>query len=196
MDVEKTLKNLKLRGFAVQHFATGEEAAAYLCSQVQDTTVGIGGSKTAEQLGLYEKLSEQNTVYWHWRTPGPETLDKANHAAVYITSANAMTEGGELLNIDGRGNRLAGQVFGRKKVYYVVGSNKICPDFESALYRARNTAAVENCKRFPNKPPCQIDDKCHDCRHPERICRALLVTWMPMMDMETEVIIIDESLGM
>ena len=196
MDMEKTIRNLELRGFAVQHFATGAEAADYLCSQIQNTTVGIGGCKTADQLGLYEKLSERNTVYWHWREPGWETLDKANHAAVYITSANAMTEDGQILNIDGRGNRLAGQVFGQKKVYYVVGSNKICPDFESALYRARNTAAVENCKRFPNKPPCQTDDQCHDCRSPERICRALLVTWMPMMDMETEVILIDEAYGM
>ena len=196
MDMEKTIRNLELRGFAVQHFATGAEAADYLCSQIRDTTVGIGGCKTADQLGLYEKLSEHNTVYWHWRVPGWETLDKANHAAVYITSANAMTEDGQILNIDGRGNRLAGQVFGQKKVYYVVGSNKICPDFESALYRARNTAAVENCKRFPNKPPCQTDDQCHDCRSPERICRALLVTWMPMMDMETEVILIDEAYGM
>ena len=196
MDMEKTIRNLELRGFAVQHFATGAEAADYLCAQIQNTTVGIGGCKTADQLGLYEKLSERNTVYWHWREPGWETLDKANHAAVYITSANAMTEDGQILNIDGRGNRLAGQVFGQKKVYYVVGSNKICPDFESALYRARNTAAVENCKRFPNKPPCQTDDQCHDCRSPERICRALLVTWMPMMDMETEVILIDEAYGM
>ena len=87
-------------------------------------------------------------------------------------------------------------MFGQKKVYYVVSSNKVCPDFESALFRARNTAAVENCKRFPNKPPCQIDEKCHDCRSKDRICRALLVTWMPMMDMETEVILIDEELGM
>lgn len=196
MDIEKTIRNLRLRGFSVQHFPTGQDAVAYLCEQVRDTSVGIGGCQTAQQLGLYESLSQRNTVYWHWKTPGAETLDKANHAAVYITSANAMTEGGELLNIDGRGNRLAGSVFGSKKVYYVVGRNKICPDFESALYRARNTAAVENCKRFPNNPPCKLDGKCHDCRHPERICRALLVTWMPMMDMETEVILIDEDLGM
>ena len=196
MNLEKTIKNLKLRGFSVQHFATGADATAYLKEQVQNTSVGIGGSKTADQLGLYDALSESNTVYWHWRVPGPETLDKANHAAVYITGANAMSEGGEILNIDGRGNRLAGQVFGNKKVYIVAGTNKICPDFESALYRARNVAAVQNCKRFPNKPPCQIDDRCHDCRSPQRICRALLVLWGPMMDMETEVILIDEALGM
>lgn len=195
MNTEKAIRNLKLRGYTVRHFATGAEAADYLAAEVHDTTVGIGGSMTAQQLGLYERLSENNEVFWHWKTPGWETLDKANRAQVYITSVNAMSEGGEMLNIDGRGNRLAGQVFGQKKVYFVVGVNKLCPDFESALFRARNTAAVTNCKRFSNKPPCQIDEKCHDCRSPERICRALLVLWAPMMDMECEVILIDEELG-
>jgi hypothetical protein len=196
MDIEKAIRNFKLRGFAVQHFATGEEAASYLCEQIRDTSVGIGGCKTADQLGLYEKLSQRNTVYWHWRVPGPETLKKANAAAVYITSANAMTEDGEILNIDGRGNRLAGQVFGNKKLYVLAGINKLCPDFSSALERARNVAAVENCKRFAGKQPCQLDGKCHDCRSEDRICRALLVLWAPMMDMEAEVILIDEELGM
>jgi len=196
MNVEKTIRSLKLRGYSVQHFATGEEAAAYLCGQIRDTSVGIGGSRTADQLGLYEKLGEQNEVYWHWREPGPETLRKANAAEVYISGVNAMTENGEMLNIDGRGNRLAGQVYGDKRLYLIAGTNKICPDFESALHRARNTAAVQNCKRFPNKTPCQLDGQCHDCRSADRICRALLVHWMPMMGMTTEVILIDEELGL
>ena len=196
MDVKKTIKNMELRGFPVKFFATGEGAAEYLCSEIKDTTVGIGGSKTAEQLGLYEKLSENNTVYWHWRTPGHETLIKENEAAVFISSANAIAETGEILNIDGRGNRLAGQVFGKKKTYIVSGTNKICPDFDSALYRARNVAAVENVKRFPFDVPCKIDGKCHDCRSPHRACNALLVLWGPMMDMEMEIVLIDEELGM
>ena len=195
MNIEKAINNFKLRGYTVQHFATGAEAAAYLNAQIDNTTVGIGGSMTAQELGLYETLSAHNQVFWHWKEPGWDTLHKEITAKVFITSANAMTEGGEILNIDGRGNRLAGQIFGQKKVYIVAGTNKLCPDFESALFRARNTAAVTNCKRFPNKPPCQIDDKCHDCRSPERICRALVVQWMPMMDMESEIILIDEDLG-
>ena len=196
MNIEKAIHNLKLRGFGVQHFATGEEAAAYLCDQIRDTEVGIGGCKTADQLGLFEKLSEHNTVHWHWRVPGMETLQKANAAPVYITSANAISEDGEILSIDGRGNRLAGQVFGNKKLYIVAGVNKLCPDFASALERARNVAAVQNCRRFPAQTPCKLDDKCHDCRSAERICRALLVLWAPMMGMEAEVILIDEELGM
>ena len=196
MDIKKTIKNMELRGFPVKFFATGEEAAEYLCGQIKDTTVGIGGSKTADQLGLFDKLSESNTVYWHWRNPGHETLLKENEAAVFISSANAIAETGEILNIDGRGNRLAGQVFGKKKTYIVSGTNKICPDFESALFRARNVAAVENVKRFPFDVPCKIDGKCHDCRSPQRVCNALLVLWGPMMDMEMEIVLIDEELGM
>lgn len=196
MDIQKTIKNMEARGFKVSFFAKGEEAAAYLCEQIRDTTVGIGGCKTADQLGLYEKLSERNTVHWHWRTPGHETLIKENEAPVFISSANAITEDGQILNIDGRGNRLAGQCFGKKKVYIVAGTNKICPDFESALYRARNVAAVENVKRFDMPVPCKIDGKCHDCRVPQRACNALLVLWGPMMEMETEIVLIDEELGM
>ena len=196
MNIEKAIKNFELRGYSVRHFATGAEAADYLAAQVQDTTVGIGGCKTADQLGLYERLSEHNQVFWHWREPGMETLQKANAAAVYITSANAMSEDGEILNIDGRGNRLAGQVFGNKKLYVVAGVNKLCPDFASALERARNVAAVQNCRRFEAKTPCKLDDRCHDCRSADRICRALLVLWGPVMGMEAEVILIDEDLGM
>lgn len=196
MDIEKTIKNLKLRGYSVKHFSTGEEAAQYMAAEIKGKTVGIGGSKTADQLGLFEKLSAENTVYWHWKTPGTDTVEKANAAEVYISSANAMTEGGEILNIDGRGNRLAGQVYGSKKLYIVAGTNKICPDFDSALKRARNVAAVQNNLRFDNNNPCRIDGKCHDCRMPSRICNALLVLWAPMMDMTSEVILIDEDLGM
>ena len=198
MNVEKTIKNLKLRGFEVSFFENKEAASDYLLSQIKNTTVGIGGCLTADQMGLYDKLCEAgNDVAWHWRTPGWETLEKENAAEVFISSANAIAETGEILNIDGRGNRLAGLVFGKKRVYIIAGTNKLCPDFDSALSRARNTAAVKNVRRFPNETPCKIDGKCHDCRVPDRVCNALLVLWGPMMDMEkVEVILIDEELGM
>ena len=113
-----------------------------------------------------------------------------------VSGANAISEDGEIFSIDGRGNRVASQLFGHKKVYIVSSVSKICPDFDSALYRARNTAAVENVKRFPYETPCKIDGKCHDCRSPQRVCNALVVLWGPMMGMETEVVLIDEELGM
>ena len=196
MDVEKTIRNLKLRGYSVRHFATGAEAADYLSEQIRDTSVGIGGCMTAKELGLYDRLSQHNEVFWHWIAPGPETIAKANAAAVYISSANAMTEDGEILNIDGNGNRLAGQVYGQKRLYIVAGTNKICPDFESALARARNVAATRNARRFEaKKTPCKLDGKCHDCRSADRICNALLVLWAPMGGMQSEIILIDEELG-
>lgn len=196
MDLEKTVSNLKSRGFGVSCFLTAEEAVDYLSGQISGVSVGIGGSKTVDQIGLYDRLCENNEVFWHWKNSAPDTRQKANAADIYISSANAISEDGEILNIDGMGNRLAGQIWGHKKVYIVSGTNKICPDFESALFRARNIAAVENCKRFANNQPCQIDGKCHDCRVPSRVCRALLVLWEPMMGMETEIVLIDQELGM
>ena len=170
MNIEKAIKNMKLRGFEVSFFENKEAASDYLVSQIKDTSVGIGGSKTVEQMGLYEKLCEAgNDVAWHWKTPGWDTLDRETAAKVFISSANAI----------------------------VAGTNKICPDFDSALYRARNTAAVQNMKRFPCQTPCKIDDKCHDCRVADRGCNALMVLWGPMMDMEkVEIVLINEDLGM
>ena len=198
MDIEKTIRALTGRGFAVRHFATAGEAADYLDGAIDGTTVGIGGSKTIDQLGLDDRLVEHNTVWWHWRTPGFDTLDHALTAPVYLSSANAITEDGQILNIDGRGNRLAAMVYGiGKTVYIVAGTNKICPDFHSALDRARNTAAVQNMKRFPGEQPCQKQDRCFDCRAAGRGCNALLVLWGVMFDMaKIEVVLIDEDLGM
>lgn len=195
MDIEKTIKNLESRGFKVSYFATGAEAADYVCGAVGGGSVGIGGSKTIEKLGLYERLSETNDVYWHWRTPGAETLRQEVGADYFLSSANAISEDGEILNIDGNGNRVAATLFGHKKVFIISGTNKICPDFDSALHRARNVAAVLNARRFDIKTPCKLDGKCHDCRSPQRICKALTVLWGPMGGMETEVVLIGEELG-
>lgn len=195
MGLEKTIRNLKSRGFRATHFANAAEAASYIADAISGKTVGIGGSKTIEALGLYELLSRSNTVYWHWKTPGRETLKNAAMADVYLSSANAISEEGEIFNIDGTGNRLAGTLFGHEKVWIIAGTNKIAPDFDSALKRARNEAAVKNCARFGKKTPCQVDGKCHDCRSDERICNALTILWGPMNGMETEVVLIDGEFG-
>ena len=122
-------------------------------------------------------------------------LTKSRGHAMMLTRAIAET--GEIINIDGKGNRLAALAFGKKRVFIVAGVNKLCDDFDSALYRARNVAATQNATRFDVKTPCKIDGKCHDCRSPQRICNALLVLWGPMMEMESvEVVLINEELGM
>ena len=201
MDLEKTIRALKGRGFAVSRFATKEEAADYLAGTIRDTTVGMGGSKTLDQLGIYDRLAEHNEVFWHWRVPGVETLNKALMAQTYLSSANAISEDGQIINIDGRGNRLAAQVYGPgKDVYIVAGVNKIEPDFDAALHRARNTAAVQNMARFAGSQPCQSEKgagKCWDCRAKDRGCNALLVLWGKLFDMQKiEVVLVEEALGL
>ncbi len=201
MDLEKTIRALKGRGFAVSCFATKEEAADYLAGAIQNTTVGMGGSKTLDTLGIYDRLKETNEVFWHWREPGIPTLDKALTAQTYLSSANAITEDGQIINIDGRGNRLASMVYGPgKDIYIVAGVNKIEEDFDKALFRARNTAAVQNMARFAGSQPCQSEKaggKCYDCRSKDRGCNGLLVLWGKMFDMQKlEVVLIEEELGL
>ena len=110
MNTDKTINNLKLRGFQVSCFSTAEEAVNYLSGQIRESSVGIGGSKTVDQIGLYDKLCENNEVFWHWKNKASDTRAKANAAEIYISGANAISEDGEILNIDGMGNRLAGQI--------------------------------------------------------------------------------------
>ena len=196
MAFETVKKNLEARGFSVSTFSTAAEAAAYLDSAIDGTTVGIGGSMTVQQMGLHEKLAAHNEVHWHW-TAGPEARAKAAHADVYITSANGLTENGEVINIDGAGNRVASTLYGHKRVYFIIGRNKLAPTYDEALWRARNIAAPKNAQRLGKKTPCAVKgDRCYDCKSPDRICRGLVVLWGPSMGVETEIVLVDEDLGL
>lgn len=195
-DFTKVEQALRQRGYTVHVFETGAEAADYLNGAIDGVSVGIGGSVTVQQLGLYDRLAEHNQVYWHWQG-GPEQRAKAAEADVYLTSANGLAETGEILNIDGAGNRVASTLYGHKKIYFVIGANKLAPTRDEALWRARNIAAPRNAQRLGKKTPCAVKgDKCYDCKSPDRICRGLVELWGPMMGMETEVILIGEDLGM
>ncbi len=186
---------LKARGFTVRTFSSGAAAADYLDSAIDQTTVGVGGSVTIQELGLYDRLAAHNCVYWHWAN-GPAEREKAKDAKVYLTSVNGLAETGELINIDGNGNRVASTLYGHEKVYFVVGRNKLAPTYDEALWRARNIAAPKNAQRLGKKTPCAIKgDRCYDCKSPERICRGLAVLWGPITGMEMEVLLIDEELG-
>lgn len=195
-DFTKVENSLRQRGFTVKTFATGAEAAAYLDSTVDAKTVGLGGSLTLQEMGVYERLSAHNTVYWHW-VNGAEDRVRSASAQVYITSANGLAETGEILNIDGFGNRIASTLYGHEKVYFVIGRNKLAPTYDEALWRARNIAAPKNAQRLGKKTPCAVKgDRCYDCKSPERICCGLAVLWNAMMGMEMEVILVDEDLGL
>ena len=189
-------QNLETRGFSVRTFATAAEAAAYLNEAIDGKTVGFGGSVTLKDMGLYELLGSHNEVHWHW-VNGQEERKTAMGTQVYLSSANGLAETGEIINIDGGGNRVASTLYGHEKVYLVIGRNKLAPTYDEALWRARNIASPKNAQRLGRKTPCAVKgDRCYDCKNPERICRGLVVLWGPMMGMETEVILVDEDLGM
>ncbi|MBQ9825656.1 MAG: lactate utilization protein [Firmicutes bacterium] len=200
MEFEGIKNTLKKHGFKVSCFRNKEEASAYLNKQIDGKSVGFGGSVTTKQMGLYDSLGTHNEVVWHWVIPEgidkKEWLAKAMTTDVYIASANALASTGEIINIDGAGNRVSSLVFGHDKVYYLIGRNKIADNYDEAILRARNTAAPMNSKRLGRKTPCAIKgDRCFDCNSPERICRTMTVTWRPTKGVDTEVVLVDEDLG-
>ena len=200
MDFTKAEAALRARGFQVSTFDTAAEAAAYIDAQIDGTTAAFGGSVTLEELGLYDKLAAHNTVLSHWHAPEGtdpnEMRAKAMVSEHYLLSANGIAETGEIVNIDGSGNRVASMLFGHKKVWIVAGENKIAPTYEEALWRARNIAAPKNAQRLQRRTPCAVKaDRCYDCKSPERICRGLAVLWEPMAGVETEVVLIGQALG-
>ena len=197
-DLQKAAKALEDRGYTVRVFSTAAEAAAWLNASIDHTTVGFGGSGTLRDMGLYDLLAGHNTVHWHWRSDDDMAARRgAMVARIYCTSVNALSESGEMVSIDGAGNRLAGMLFGHEKVYFVVGRNKLTADYESAVWRARNVAAPQRAQQMGRKTPCAVKaDRCYNCKSPERICNSMVTLWQPMVGMASEVLLIDEDLGL
>ncbi|MBQ9564813.1 MAG: LUD domain-containing protein, partial [Synergistaceae bacterium] len=141
-----------------------------------------------------------NTVIDPRPYSGAEFIEVAKRVLttdVYLTSVNAAAETGELVNIDSTGNRVAASLFGHRRVFFVLGTNKIEPTLERAVWRARNVAAPKNAQRFGFKTPCAVrGDRCYDCSSPDRICNALTIYLKKMKSVETEIVIIDEPLGL
>ncbi len=198
MNTEILCANLEKRGFTPHVFPDRKAAADWLVSEIRDTTVGIGGSATVEELGVYDRLTETNRVYWHWKsTEPPDARKLANASSVYLTSANGVSETGELVNIDGSGNRVSATLWGPEKVFFIIGQNKVEPDLHKAIDRARNVASPLNARRLGRRTPCaQGELRCHDCRSPERICRGMVILMeKPMAIKECHVVIVEEDLG-
>ena len=196
-DFTKVQQALERRGYTVRTFAAAEEAAAYLDGAIDGKTVGFGGSATLDALGVYDKLAAHNTVIWHWKQEANAARKAAMQTQVYLSSANGLAESGEIVNIDGFGNRVAGTIYGPERVFLVVGRNKIAPDLTGAIDRARNIAAPLNARRLNRHTPCAVGEpRCHDCRSPEKVCGVMTVFFMPPTSIkEFHVILVDESLG-
>ena len=196
-DFEKTRKNLENRGFRAHVFATGAEAADYLAQTLHNTCIGIGGSVTIDEIGVYDRLSADNDVIWRWKKPTPDSRERGAAAETFLCSANGVSETGEIVNIDGYGNRVAPTIYGPKRVFLVVGKNKIAPDLNGAIDRARNIAAPLNARRLNRHTPCAVGEpRCHDCRSPEKICGVMTVFFMPPTSIkEFHVLLVNEDLG-
>lgn len=198
MDLQKVKERLENNGFIVAVFETKEEAAEYLNKEIDDTTVGVGGSVSLEEMKMISRLETHNTVYHHRSMEDREkALILSMNTEIYLMSANAIAaDTGAILNIDGTGNRVSSSLFGHRKVYMIAGKNKISPDYESALYRLRNVVAPKNAQRLGRKTPCALNaDRCYNCNSPERICGALTVQYRKMHTFETEIILVNEHLG-
>ena len=181
MSLQTAVKNLERHGFSVRVFQTGEEAVKALSQELSGKTIGFGGSVTLDTLGLFEALGQKNDVSWHWRKT-PDALKKAAASQIYFTSANAISETGEIINIDGTGNR----------------AYKLAPDLASAMDRARNVASPLNARRLHCQTPCALAEpmRCHDCNSPDRICNGFVTLARPTGGTgKTHVILIEEALG-
>lgn len=204
IDIALTKKNLEFNNFVVHYFETSQDAVNYLSSRIKGKSVALGDSRTLLALNLYEVLSKNNTKVTDINQPLPgesfrDTALRTMQHDVFLTSVNALSQSGELVNIDGTGNRVACSLFGSDEVFFVLGVNKITPDLSSAIYRARNIAAPMNAKKNKkdSRTPCVIkEDKCYNCASQDRICNALTIYYKKMRNMQTmEVIIINENLG-
>jgi hypothetical protein len=167
----------------------------------EGASVGIPGSVTVRQLGLVEKLEAKKcAVYQHW-DPNLAAGDRAgrlkeeNSADWFVTSSNAITYDGKMVNIDGTGNRVAAMSWGTSHVLYVVSVNKAMPDLAGALARARDISTPANALRIGSQTPCTKIGHCVDCKSPDRMCRAVLILERPTFGRDTHVIIVGEDLG-
>jgi len=203
--VERTLKALSNNGFEVLHVPDKEEAISSVLKLVpKDAVVGLGGSVTLREMGLPEALRDRgNEVADHWEArergaSAEEVLEIRRtqlNSDVFITSTNALTERGELVNIDGGGQRVAAMIFGPRKVIVVAGVNKITGDLEEGLWRARNVASPMNAKRLNLRTPCATTGVCSDCSSEDRICNATTIIQRRPRNVDATVIIVGENLG-
>ena len=184
---KKTVEALRRRGYEAVAVATREEAKAVVMKEAESAaSVGWGGSETIKEIGARAALEAS----------GKEIRDHQTLMDLFLLSANAMTEDGVIVNIDGTGNRIAASIYGPKRVVYVVGRNKIVPGgVLEAIVRAKKFACPPNCRRLSKKTPCATLGTCADCDSPDRICKVTAVFDRCPTRTSTLVVLVDEDLG-
>lgn len=198
----RVVEALQKNNFKASYVNTKEEALDKLSALIPvDATVGIGGSWTIKEVGIDTLLEERGNTVFNHNKPGlspEETLAprrKQMTCDVFLTGTNALTLKGELVNVDGAGNRVAAMIFGPKKVVVITGINKVVTNVEAAMERIELFAPPINNKRLSRPNPCTVTGECMDCQGPTRICNVTTVMHKKPAVTDLEVIIIGEELG-
>ena len=194
---QTVIKGLQSRNMT-GYYAEDKEAALKQALKLieENSTISMGGCMSAHEIGLVQALQEGNYQYLDRSKMEPrEGLLAAYDSDVFLSSANAMTSDGILVNIDGNSNRVSCIAQGPKKVIFIVGMNKVCDDLDSAMKRARNVAAPINAQRFEVKTPCKETGKCFDCKSPDTICCQFLITRYSRHTGRIHVILVNDNLG-
>lgn len=195
------VKNMQRRGFEAYYCADKEEALAKALELIPETdVVSWGGSATIAEVGLLDAVKKRNQVIDRDTAQNPEEkfelMRKALLCDTFIMSSNAISSDGQLINIDGNGNRVAALCFGPKQVIVIAGVNKIAGSYEAAMDRARNIAATINVQRFAGcATPCAKTGLCADCQSPDSICAQFVTTRRCKTVGRIKVILVGEKLG-
>lgn len=191
------IKGLKSRNMT-GHYADSKEEALKLALELipEGSTIAMGGCTSAHEIGLINALENGNYRYLdREKMDAREGLMAAYDADIFLSSANALTDDGILVNIDGNSNRVSCIAQGPKKVIFIVGINKVSSDLDAAMKRARNVAAPANAQRFDIKTPCKETGKCFNCKSPDTICCQFLITRYSRHTDRIHVILVNENLG-
>ncbi len=195
---QTVIKGLESRNMKGHYAASKEEALKIAMDLIpKGSSISMGGCMSAREIGLTDALKngEYDFIDRDAYEDGRVAMLKAYDADFFLASANAMTQDGVIVNIDGNSNRVSAIAQGPKHVLFIVGMNKICDDVDGAMKRARNVAAPINAQRFGLSTPCSKTGTCMDCKSPDTICCQFLITRYSRHEDRIHVILVNDNLG-
>ncbi|WP_026652924.1 lactate utilization protein [Butyrivibrio proteoclasticus] len=195
---QKVIKGLESRNMTGYYAESKEEALKIALELIPEgSSVSMGGAMSAHEIGLVDAVKKGNYNFIDRDVAEDKraAMLAGYDADVFLSSANAMTDDGVLVNIDGNSNRVSAIAQGPKKVVFIVGMNKVCSDVDHALKRARNVAAPINAQRFGLNTPCSKTGSCMNCKSPDTICCQFLITRFSRHKDRIHVILVNDNLG-
>ena len=201
-DAETVLISLRANGFSPVQFVEKAADAANLLLQMipSEATIGITGSATIRQIGIITQLKARGMAVVDVTAPSQfafdELLRQSLLSDILLASSNAVTLDGKLVNIDAYGNRVAGMIFGPKKVILVISKNKFVRDVNEAIDRIKNVIAPYHARARGSRTPCSVDLQCTGCDSPERICNVTMIIEKKPQFTEISIILVGEDLGL